>query len=263
MSLSALIILVPTYVLVFFRLAGMMIYAPLFGSSRIPRRVKVLITAILALSLAAIVPAPAKLPETIWELTVGIAGEIMFGLAMGLAMSFTFIAVQWAGEIIGQQMGFNLAETFDPQFGSQGSLVGDLLFMLTLVIFLTIPEQLGGPGHHALLRAVRSSFENLPLLSLGVNGRLLDLLFGMLASTTTLALQLAAPMLVTMLIVDLALGLIGKTMPQFNIMSAGVTLRTVVGMVVLIFGIALTGTVVRDSLLDAMNTVRLAYFHGT
>jgi len=114
-----------------------------------------------------------------------------------------------------------------------------------------------------LLMAVRSSFNSLPLLSLGVNQPLLDLLFGLLQSTTTLALQLAAPMLVTMLVVDLSLGLIGKTMPQFNIMSAGVTLRTVVGMVVLILGIALTGNVISSKLITAMDVVRLTYFHGT
>ncbi len=263
MSYDALLIIIPTYVLVFFRLAGMMIYAPFFGSARIPRRVKTLITAILAFTLAGAVPPAPNMPGSIWLLAVGIAGEIMFGLAMGMAMSFTFIAVQWAGEIIGQQMGFNLAETFDPQFGGQASIVGDLLFILTLVIFLTIPSELGGPGHHALLLGVRSSFDSLPLLSLGVNFPLLDMLFGMLQATTTLALQLAAPMLVTMLVVDLSLGLIGKTMPQFNIMSAGVTLRTVVGMVVLILGIALSANVISGKLIKAMDVLRLTYFHGT
>lgn len=263
MSPDALFNIVPLYALVFFRLAGMMIYAPLFGSARIPSIVKVLMTAILAMSIVGSVPVPPQMPPTIWLLVLGIAGEILFGLAIGMAMSFTFIAVQWAGEIMGQQMGFNLSAVFDPQFGSQGSIIGDLLFMLTLVIFLSIPVEMGGPGHHALLRGVGDSFKSLPLLSVSVNASMVDLLFGLMQSVTTLAIQLAAPVLVTMLIVDLALGLIGKTMPQFNIMSAGVTLRTVVGMIVLIVGIGLTGNVVRDALMEAMNTVRLAYVHGT
>jgi flagellar biosynthetic protein FliR len=263
MSPDALFSIVPLYVLVFFRIAGMMLYAPLFGSSRIPRRVKVLITAILAMAITGSVPAPSVMPQSNWELAVGIAGEMCFGLALGMVMSFTFIAVQWAGEIIGQQMGFNMSQVFDPQFGSQGSLVGDLLFMLALVIFLSIPPEMGGPGHHALLRGVGDSFRTLPLMSVNINADLLDLLFGMLQSATTLALQLAAPILVTMLVVDLALGLLGKTMPQFNIMSAGVTTRALAGLVVLIVGIALTGTVIRDAILDGMETVRLAYLRGT
>src|SRR5688572_28780689 len=140
MSPDALFSIVPLYALVFFRIAGMMMYAPLFGSSRIPRRVKVLITAVLAFTFTGSVPAPAAIPDNMWLLTVGIAGEMFFGLGLGMVMSLTFVAVQWAGEIISQQMGFNLSAVFDPQFGGQGSLVGDLLFMLALVIFLFIPE---------------------------------------------------------------------------------------------------------------------------
>jgi flagellar biosynthetic protein FliR len=263
MSPDALFSIVPLYALVFFRIAGMMMYAPLFGSSRIPRRVKVLITAILAFTFTGSVSAPAAMPENMWLLTVGIAGEMFFGLGLGMVMSFTFVAVQWAGEIISQQMGFNLSAVFDPQFGGQGSLVGDLLFMLALVIFLFIPESLGGPGHHALLKGVGDSFRTLPLLSVNVNANMVDMLFGMLQSATILALQLAAPILVTLLVVDLALGLLGKTMPQFNIMSAGVTMRTVAGMLVLIVGIALTGTVIRDAIAIAMDTVRYTYITGT
>ena len=263
MSPDALFSIVPLYVLVFFRIAGMMIYAPLFGSARIPRRIKVLMTAILAMSITASVPPPQYMPSSMWELAIGIAGEMFFGLGLGMVASFTFIAVQWAGEMIGQQMGFNMAQVFDPQFGSQGSLVGDMMFMLALVIFLTIPRWAGGPGHHALLRGLASSFKTLPLLSVNVNANLVDLLFGMLQSATILALQLAAPVLVTMLVVDLSLGLLGKTMPQFNIMSAGTSLRSIAGMLVLIVGIALTGTVIRDAITEAMDVVRVTYLHGT
>jgi flagellar biosynthesis protein FliR len=54
---------------------------------------------------------------SMWQLAVGIGGEIIFGFAMGMILSFVFIAGQWAGELIGQQMGFNMSEVFDPQFG--------------------------------------------------------------------------------------------------------------------------------------------------
>ena len=86
--------------------------------------------------------------------------------------------------------------------------------------------------------ASATSFDTLPLLSLGVDRPLLDLLVGLLTAATALALRLAAPMFVTMLVVDLALGCIGKTMPQFNVMSAGHERSgRCSGMVVLIVGI--------------------------
>lgn len=126
MTSGSLIHLVPTFTLVFFRLAAMMLFAPLFGSSRIPRRLKVLMALILSAGLMGTIDPPATLPGNVWDLTVGIGGEMIFGLAMGLGLSMVFIAAQWAGEVIGQQMGFNLSETFDPQFGSHGSLIGDM-----------------------------------------------------------------------------------------------------------------------------------------
>ena len=244
---------VPTFVLVVFRLAGMMLYAPLFGSSRIPRRIRVLLILVLAFGVTPGVRPPQALPQTPWGLALGIGGEMAFGLAMGMVLSFVFVAVQWAGEMIGQQMGLNLSEVFDPQFGSQGSIVGDMYFMLTLVAFL------GVGGHHAMLRGVRQSFDALPLLSVGVDRPVLAMVIGLLQASTTLALRLAAPMLLTMLVTDLALGLIGRTMPQFNVMQAGMSLRTVLGMVVVIAALGFTMPVIAEALHKSMDAASRAW----
>lgn len=248
--------IVAVFVLTFVRVGAMMLFAPLFGSARIPRRVKAMLALVLAMSIAPGLTPPLTMPDTLWGLTAGIAGEMAFGFAMGMVQSFVFIAAQWAGEIIGQQMGFNLSEVFDPQFGGQGSLVGDLYFMLTLVVFLTIG------GHHAMLLGVRDSFDALPLLSVGLNASLFDSLIGFFDAATQLAVRLAAPMLVTMLVVDLSLGLIGKIMPQLNVMAVGLSLRSALGLVVLILGLIMTSDVLSESVRSAMNSVRHAWVTG-
>jgi flagellar biosynthetic protein FliR len=249
-SVTDLIQAVPAaYVLVFFRIAGMMIFAPLLGSNRIPRRVKVLLAAIMALGVCSTVTPPAILPATTWQLAVGIGGEMLFGLAMGMVLSMVFIATQWAGDMIGQQMGLNMSEVFDPQFGAHGSLIGDVYFMMSLVIFCVIG------GHRAMIIGVRESFDALPLLSIGINEPVFHLIVNLFQACTVLSIQLAAPMMVTMLILDLALGFVGKTIPQMNLMTAGMSLRGAVGLIVLIFGIGMTNGVIRGQLLDAMQTV--------
>lgn len=253
MSLEQTLYFVPVYVLVVFRLAGLMIFAPLLGSGRIPRRLKTIFALVLAAGMCASVKSPPTLPQTPWELALGIGGEMAFGLAMGMVLSFTFIAAQWAGEIIGQQMGLNISEVLDPQFGASGSLVGDLYFMLTLVVFLAIG------GHRDMIRGIRASFGSLPLLSLGIDRPLFDTLVGLFQSCTTLAMQLAAPMLVTMLVVDLALGCIGKAMPQMNVLTAGLTIRSLLGLAVIIVGITLTVNVISGELADAMRFVQLRW----
>jgi flagellar biosynthetic protein FliR len=253
MSFEQALQFVPTYVLVVFRISGLMIFAPLLGSGRIPRRVKVMLALVLAASMCTAVPAPATLPQTTWELALGIGGELAFGLAMGMVLSFTFIAAQWAGEIIGQQMGLNISEVLDPQYGGGGSLVGDLYFLLTLIVFLLVG------GHRQMILGIWSSFKFLPLMSLGVDRPLVDTIVGLFQTCTTLAMQLAAPMLVTMLVVDLALGCIGKTMPQINVMTAGLSIRTLLGLVVMFVGIALTVEVLDGSLKDSMSFVQVRF----
>jgi flagellar biosynthesis protein FliR len=253
MTLQDILNLVPIYVLVLCRLAGMMVFAPLLGSGQIPRRVKALMACILALAVARGIPPTYKPVDSLGLLAVGIGGEIAFGLAMGSILSLCFIATQWAGQIVGQQMGLNLSETFDPEYGSQGAIIGNLYFMLTLVIFLTVH------GERALLLGVRSSFDTLPLLTAGITPNVLNIFVGLFAASTELAIQLAAPVLVTLMAVDLALGFIGKTMPQLNVMSAALTIRAIVGMIVMIVGIGLTSKVIRSAVLDGMNVVWRGY----
>src|SRR3954463_7544436 len=163
MSLPDALNFVPLFVLVFFRTAGLMLAAPLFGSAKIPRRVKVMLALVMSVGLVNNVAAPPHLPDNLLQLSLGLGGELVFGLIMGLGLSLTFIAISWAGEIMGQQMGFNLAETFDPQFGGGGSLVGDMYFMLCLMIFMLVR------GHHAMVEGLAASLESLPLLTTGVD----------------------------------------------------------------------------------------------
>jgi flagellar biosynthetic protein FliR len=251
--LDAAVNFVPTFVLVVFRLAGMALYAPLFGSARIPRRIRVMLILVLAFGVTPGVRLPQAFPQTPWGMALGIGGEMAFGLAMGLVLSFVFVAVQWAGEMIGQQMGFNLGEVFDPQFGGQSSAMGDLYFMFALVVFLILG------GHRSMVRGVRASFDALPLLSVGVTHDVLTLLLDLFRAATVLAFQIGAPVLVTMLVVDLVLGLIGRTIPQMNVMSAALSVRAAVGILIVWVGMSLTAQVIQSSIQDSMEQVRVGW----
>jgi flagellar biosynthesis protein FliR len=255
MSLDELLKFVPVFVLVLFRIGGMMLFAPLLGSAKIPKRVKGLFAVILALGLTASIPRPAQLPDTTWGVAIAIGGEMMFGLAMGMILSFVFISAQWAGQMIGQQMGLNLGEVIDPQFAGASSVIGDFYYFLTLVVFLFVG------GHRDMIRGIRDSFTSLPLLSVGIDASVLNLVVQMFSTATTLAMRLAAPVLVTMLVVDLTLGFLGKTMPQLNVMSAGLSIKSLIGLIVMIVGISLFSTpnVIQEAIAESMNVVRVVW----
>jgi flagellar biosynthetic protein FliR len=251
--LEAALNFVPVYVLVLFRIAGMMVWAPLLGSQQIPKRIKALMACVLAAGVTPGLSLSVSLPQTAWGLALAIGGEIIFGAAMGMILSLIFIAAQWAGEIIGQQMGLSLGQTFDPQYGANGSMIGDVYFFLALLIFLGIN------GHHAMLQGVYDSFQVLPLASVGMDRPLFGMLIGLFQGATVLAMQLAAPILVTMLVLDVVLGFVGKTVPQLNIMTAGISLRSLVGIAVLVVGLSMTSSVLRNSLFGAMKAVYQGY----
>ena len=249
MPVEALFNLLIGYILAFFRLGGLMIAAPVFGSAKVPKRVKLLFALVATVAMGNILPPVADLTPNVSTLVYCVANELVFGLAMGTIVGFTFIAAQWAGEMIGQQIGFNLSEVFDPQYGGAGSLVGDIYFMLTLMTFLWLG------GHRMLIDAVHTSFTTVPLLSLRFDRELFDTFINLFTASTTLAMRLAAPMFFTMLIVDLAMGCIGKAMPQFNIMSAGVPIRNLLGLGVLVVGLAVSTDTISDAIQGDLKVV--------
>jgi flagellar biosynthetic protein FliR len=104
-----------------------------------------------------------------------------------------------------------------------------------------------------MVYAIRMSFDALPLLSLGVDRSMFDWIVGLMQSCTVLAMQLAAPILVTMLVVDLALGCIGKAMPQINVMTAGLTIRSLLGLAVMVAGLYFTVSVIEAELNRAVH----------
>ena len=232
------------FALVFVRVAGLMLMAPLFGSARVPRRFKLLIALVMAVPMfhfASSVNLPLA-TNSIGTLVVGLAGELLLGLCLGLTVALVFIAAQWSGEMVGQQIGLNLAASFDPQFGGGGSLIGELAFMLSTAIFLIIG------GHRWLVMGIHESLVTLPPLSFGISTDLFDSLINFLTAATQLALRLSAPMFVTMIIVDVAMGCISRTVPQLNVMSAGMSVRAVLGIGVLVVGVGTTSHVLKDAL---------------
>lgn len=241
-DLSNLDRLVVGFVLTFFRVAGLMLMAPLFGSGRVPRRVKLMIASVMALSMMSSLPTATWLmPQNLGQMVIGLLGEILFGLLLGMIVSLVFIAAQWAGSMISQQIGLSMSEVMDPQFGSGGAIIGDLYFMLTTAAFLI------AGGHRQLVIGTHESLLQLPPMSLVLDQHLFDTLLHALAAATILAMRLASPLFVTMIVVDVSMGCISKTVPQLNVMSAGMAIRSILGVVVMYVGVPIAiGVIVAD-----------------
>lgn len=218
----------PTYLLsvllVFVRIGGLLVAAPVFGQRTIPIQLKVFLALVLAYSLAGLVPR--VLPPNITEplgFALAIAIEALTGVALGFAAQFIFYAVQFAGEIIGFQMALSIAQVYNPINGETSNPVGRFLTVSFMLVFLILD------GHHYILRALVLSFEAVPLAgaNLAATGTLLLQWAGQLFIT---ALRLAAPFMITIFMIDAALGVFARIIPQADLFSLGLPLKLFAGL---------------------------------
>ena len=200
----------PAFILVLARISGLFIFAPVFSSRAIPTRAKLLVA--LGISFAAMpIAAGQPVPPNFVAIAALVVKELIIGSAIGFSVAVVFAAVQFAGGLIDLTVGFSFANVVDPLQSTQISIVGQLYTLLASAVFLAIG------GHTLLVGAVVRSFDVVP-----INGwpNFNDLTAGVVhASGGLLAvgLALSAPIVVTLLVTDVAVGFLARIAPQMNI----------------------------------------------
>jgi flagellar biosynthetic protein FliR len=251
LELARLYTFLPAAMLVVFRMAGLMITAPLFSSTAIPVRLRVWVAVGLAAVVMPVVWPTVPSHLTLLEATVGLAGELMLGMLLGLGVSLVFVGIQMGGLMIGQQAGIALAEVFNPAMESESTVLGEMYFFIALVVFLLLN------GHHALIRALVESFRTVPVLSFAAGPEAADVLVEALWAALVIAIRLAAPAVIALFLASVALNCVARTVPQLNILVVGFPIRVLLA--VFISAVAMSGT--QDLLCTPLNEV-LRGFEG-
>src|SRR5947207_4687836 len=114
------------------RIGGIVATAPLFGSAVVPARIRAIFAVALTIGLFPAITTVSEMPLA--GLAVSIFSESLLGIAIGGAMNLIFVGAQWAGELIAQQLGLSLAESFDPTSRSHGTVLGGAFSLLTMVV---------------------------------------------------------------------------------------------------------------------------------
>jgi len=214
------------------RISGLLVFAPFLGSASIPMRVKAGLAVALTLLLSPVYgPSRMSFAELSWGRVM--ISEALIGLLMGLTVEFIFEAAQVAGQILGIQMGFSLVNIIDPQTQVDTPVLSTFFQLVTLLIFLTLNV------HHWLLRGIVASFGYLPAgtgtVGLPVMGQLLHMAGGIWLA----AVQIAAPALLATMMADVVLGFLGKASPQLPVLFIGLSVKSVLGLLVMCGSVAL------------------------
>lgn len=229
-----------SFILIFVRVASMLWSIPVLGAKNVPKGFKIGLGFFITLILLHIVNIDDRImPDDISSLIMAIGGEFLIGFIIGLLGKLIFTAVDIAGEIMGIQMGFAIVNVIDPQTNAQVPIVAQFQSLLCALIFLSIN------AHHYFLAAIAESFSILPPLRFALSGELLNGIIKFTGEIFVISIKIGAPVMVALLITNIALSIVSKTMPQMNLMAVGFPITITAGLIIMSLSLPLFGYLVQ------------------
>lgn len=211
------------YILILLRIFCFLAATPFFSLRGIPGFLKTGLCLLLAYILYIAVPYELSADESLIRFGILAAKEVLFGLALGYVVNLIFIGIQIAGQMMDFQIGFSMAAVFDPMTGSRVSLFGNLYYWIGIALFY------GLSGHHYLIYGISQSFELVPLTEFGLKQLDIWKIVELFSGTFLIAFEIALPIIVIVLLVDVVMGVLSRSVPQINLLMLNLPLKMLVG----------------------------------
>lgn len=212
------------FFLVLARLSAFFAAGPLFAMPNIPGLVKIGLSFAIAVIIFPVVETAASYPPDGWSFVFALAREITVGLAVGYIASLVLGALIYAGSLIDMQIGFFMSMIFDPLAGAMTGIISRFLHLLGIAVLLAFD------GHHMIIAALVRSFEIVPVNTALLHGVSVMHLIKVFGQSVTIGVQIAAPLIAVMLVIDVTLGLLARTAPQINVFMLGFPVKIIAGL---------------------------------
>ncbi|GGH82182.1 flagellar biosynthetic protein FliR [Pullulanibacillus pueri] len=219
----------PLFLLVLVRMTSFFLVAPLFSYKTIPSRFKLS----FAIIFSFIITLTLTSQKVEWgsQYPLLLVKEAIVGLSIGFVAGILFYAIQLAGTFIDLQMGFAMANLINPENGSSTPLSGQFLYIIMMVFLFTTN------AHYMILNGIYYSFQLVPIDVVGIHldqGSTAHFVTELTAKMFAIALQMALPIVGCLFLVDVAVGIIARTVPQLNVFVVGVPLKIGIGLIILL-----------------------------
>jgi flagellar biosynthetic protein FliR len=217
--------------LIMLRMIAFISSAAIFSAAAVPITAKVLFSMVLTMMVYTAV-ADSKLIARVADqqdnLIMLAVLELIVGLCMGFLTRMFFFAVSMAGEMISVALGLGQAQIFNPLMGSQGNAMEQFLVMFATLVFLAIN------GHHLLIQGLIQSFGTIPVGNVNISA--IELRNVVLAAQEmfVIAVRMAAPIVISMLVIQIGIGLLSRAVPQINVLSTAASVSALIGIILLI-----------------------------
>lgn len=207
------------------RIAVVLLLTPILYAVSMPALVRLLVTLALACVLAMPFGAQAAVDvQDTGALAVALLHEAAVGATLGLGVLMAFAGFALAGRLVDVQIGFGIAQVFDPATRTRLPIVSAVFGLLAAVFFFLVD------GHHALLRGIAFSVERIPVGRPWAAGAAADPLLHQGAGLFALGFALASPVVLGLLLVEFALGVVSRNLPQMNMLVVGIPVKILVGL---------------------------------
>lgn len=208
------------------RIAGIFTSAPVLSAQAVPLNIRLLsFLALSYLSLPAIKDV-VWLNTSIWDVVLWSMSNFLLGVFIGTVASLALYAAMYAGEIFGIQMGFALAQVFDPEMREETPILGQLSLLLATYVFIALK------GHMMLYKTLLFSYEKIPVTASVNFSELANEMLRRVGDVFLLGVQFGLPMIAFMLLISLTLGVISRLIPQMNVFIIGLPVKTLLGILI-------------------------------
>ncbi|WP_226643892.1 flagellar biosynthetic protein FliR [Mesobacillus subterraneus] len=241
----------PAFLLIFVRVTSFFLMMPLFSYRTIPATHKVGLGFMLSIIMFTAIGAPEIAIDNTYFLLI--IKEAMVGLFIGFIAALMMAAIQIAGGFIDFQMGFAIANVIDPQTGAQSPLMGQYLYTIALLFLLTVN------GHHLLMDGIFYSYNFIPIDQVAIpfgNENIAEFIILSFNKMFIIAFQMSLPVVGSLFLVDVALGIVARTVPQLNIFVVGLPVKIAVSFLVLIAVMGVLIMVISDLFSTTLATMR-------
>lgn len=241
----------PVFLMIAARLFGMIMFQPVLAAKAVPGMVRLLLILGLALLMSPFVSFVGPLPDTVLGLVLALAGEVLIGALIGLVAAIALVGVQMGGMLVALESGLAFGQVADPTTGQTSSVLSTFYVQVLAVVYLIVG------GHRALVAACLDTFDTVPLLGAGgLTSFGADLLVETLTVGGIVAIRVAAPAVLSLFLVNAALGFLSRTVPQLNIATVGFAVKGLIGFMVMAIALPSALAAFLDGLELSMNCLR-------
>jgi flagellar biosynthesis protein FliR len=236
---------IATFFLVLARVGGLFLLAPVFASRTVPVRLRLgLAAATSMLAMPAVEHTGVKLDPVAFG--PQILEQLIIGSALAFGVAAVFAAVEMAGSLVDLSIGFSLAQVINPTLNTSSTALAQVYSLVATMTFLATG------AHEVLIAGVVRSFTTIPLDQSPRIGAMTALVEHQMAQVVPIALQISAPVLGTLLLVDVGFAFLARLVPSLNPFAAQFSVKILAGLFAVSVSLPLTITIVSDRLQDAL-----------